>query len=390
MKNKIITKKRLKLAFILTVIGFSIIAFFCYKIYCFDDLISKDGKLVLSNTGLIGDFIGGFAGTIFSIVGVVLLFETLALQRIESSDSKDVFIKQQFENTFFELLKLHKENLASFKTFDILGNEKCGRKFFEHQKDFLQNVFTPTRSISKNRKLAVEIFQYTYIQHYDDFAIYFRTLYQLYSLIEKSKIEGVDQATYSKILRAQLSEGELFFIRYNAMTEYGSQSAKYINMFNILKHLSHFELLEFKDWWSKLNDFEKNGLGMIIREIKYIVREFLMDNSDHILEKRFMNNRYIIRIISNCKSQLCIEIEMDKQVSVKGADIVMGLDSFTYDEIENLFKCVLKEIIIYSNYNEYNIRRQLDFSSDNSNPNKIIIKVKNWMKIPLKIHYWYD
>jgi hypothetical protein len=382
-------RKRIILSIILAIIGFILIVIFTYKVFFLDSFIDADGSLDLPSVGQIGDFIGGFTGTIFSIVGILLLLETLALQRIESSESKDVFIKQQFDNTFFELIKLHKENLASFVTYDLLGNELRGRKFFEYQKQLLQTLFTPTRNISRNRKLAVEAFQNTYVQHSDDFAIYFRTLYQLYSLIDITKIKGVEQATYSKILRAQLSEGELFFIRYNAMTEFGSQSAKYINLFNILKHLSHFELLEFKDWWSKLNDFEKNGLGLIIKEIKYILREFLIDEQNPEIEKKFMNGRYVIRLLSKQNSKLSLEVEINRQITARGSDIAQGLDNFTYDEIENLFKCVIKEIIIYSNYNQYNVRRQLSFDFDISNPNKIVIGLKNWMEIPLKIHYWY-
>jgi hypothetical protein len=346
--------------------------------------------LNLTYVGQIGDFIGGFTGTIFSIVGIILLFETLSLQRIESSESKDVFIKQQFDNTFFELLKLHKENLQSFKTFDIYGEEKIGREFFIHQKEFLQNIFTPQTSISKNRKLAIEAYESIYANFEDSFSIYFKTLYQLYSFIEKSKIKGTEQASYSKILRAQLSSAELFFIRYNAMTETGKQSAHYVNLFNILKHLSHFELLEFKDWWSKLDKFERNGLGTVFKEIKYVLKEFLIDKKTNTIEKRFMNNKYILSVNSSNKYEFSMEIKIDRNKTHNNLSIVQGLDKFNNNEIENLFKCILKEFIIYSNFNLFNNRRELNFDYDISNPDSIIVSIRNWMELPIKIHYWYD
>ncbi len=352
--------------------------------------MDADGTLDMPSVGQIGDFIGGFTGTIFSIVGIILLFETLALQRQESKEGKDVFLKQQFDNTFFELLKLHQENLNSLKTYDIIGNELKGRDFFHHQKVYLQDIFVPTKNISMNRKKAVEAFQAVYANHAEDFSIYFRTLYQLYSLIEKSKIKGVDQASYSKILRAQLSESELFFIRYNAMTDIGHQSAHYINLFNILKHLSHFELLEFKDWWAKLNNFERNGLGAVIKEIKYVLKSFLIDKNIKEVEKSYMSGRYTIKLKSDNQSEFSIEIHLNRAKVFTGIHIVQGLDKFTYDEIENLFKCIVKEFIIYSNYNEFNNRRELNFNFDIADPNKIIVGVKNWMSLPIKIHYWYE
>lgn len=382
-------QKRISISIILTSIGFLILVLFTYKVFCLNYIKNPISSNELTPIGQIGDFIGGYVGTIFSIVGIVLLFETLALQRKESSEAKTVFLKQQFDNTFFELLKLHKENVENFSTFDFFGEEKKGRKFFSYNKELLQNMFVPTKSISKNRKLAIDHFNNIYINYIDDFSIYFKTLYQLYSLIENSDIEGIEQANYSKILRAQLSEGELFFIRYNAMTEIGRPSSHYINIFNILKHLSHFELLEFKDWWIKLDKFERNGLGAVIREIKGIVKTFLLDPETNQLQKNYMSNRYILKLESNHRSEFSIQINVDKTKHFIGSNLIQGLDKFNLHEIENLMKCILKELIIYSNYNLFNIRREIIFDSDNDGVAQVNAKVNNWMSLPIKVHYWY-
>ena len=382
-------QKRIIFSVILTIVGFLILIFFSYKVFNFQAIKDPIVDVQFAPIGQIGDFVGGYVGTLFSIVGIVLLFETLALQRKESSESKAVFLKQQFDNTFFELLKLHKENVENFSTFDFFGEEQKGRKFFAHNKELLQNIFIPTRSISKNRKLAIDHFTNIYINFVDDFSIYFKTLYQLYSLIEKSDIEGVQQATYSKILRAQLSEGELFFIRYNAMTEIGKPSSHYINVFNILKHLSNFELLEFKDWWIKLDKFERNGLGAVIREVKGVVKEFLLEPDIQQLQKNYMSNRYILKLESDHRSQFSIQIHIDRTKQFSGLSIIQGLDKFTLHEIENLLKCILKEFIIYSNYNMYNVRREIVFISNNDGQGQVNAKVYNWMSIPIKVHHWY-
>jgi len=381
-------KTRTWLSIILSLFGFSIMTWFILRGIYVENFIDVNESINLDKSAKFGDFVGGFVGAIFAFVGVILLFETLSLQRKEFGESKVVFIKQQFDNTFFDLLNLHKENVSSFLSYDLLGNEKRGRAFFSYHKELLQNSFVPCNTISLNRKSAIESFRTVYLMFENDFSIYFRTLFQLYSLIERSEIEGLDKASYSKILRAQLSESELFFIRYNAMTEAGEQSSHYINVFNILKHLSHFELLEFKHWWTRLDDYEKNGLGTIFKDIKSKIKSFLRDGKTTSIDLRFKRSRYIISLRSTLNNEVKIEIKMDLGINPPGLFSINGLDKFNYSEIENLFKCILKELIIYSNFNKFNIRRELDFDFDISDPTKIIVLVKNIYGLKIKVHYW--
>ncbi|MEZ5016631.1 MAG: putative phage abortive infection protein [Flavipsychrobacter sp.] len=59
----------------------------------------------LEKTGQFGDFVGGVIGTFFSLAGVFLLYLTLNKQTAS-------FSRERFENNFFELLKLHRDNVA--------------------------------------------------------------------------------------------------------------------------------------------------------------------------------------------------------------------------------------------------------------------------------------
>jgi hypothetical protein len=68
--------------------------------------------------GQLGDFVGGYVGTLFSLIGVLLLYVTLRSQRVASE-------KQSFENKYFELLKLHRDNVAEL---DLHGTS--GRRLF--------------------------------------------------------------------------------------------------------------------------------------------------------------------------------------------------------------------------------------------------------------------
>jgi hypothetical protein len=71
-----------------------------------------------SRAGQFGDFVGGYIGTIFALISVMLLYFTLRAQRIASR-------VESFESRYFELLKMHRENVAEV---EIQGS--AGRKVF--------------------------------------------------------------------------------------------------------------------------------------------------------------------------------------------------------------------------------------------------------------------
>lgn len=385
------TRYKIILSTVLTVIGIGIIFWFIIRGFFFEKFISTETDINLTNSAQVGDFIGGFVGTIFTLVGILLLYETLSLQRQEFSESRKVFIKQQFDNSFFELLQLYKENVKQLKCYGYLGEELFAKDFFSHQKTLMGVTFVTTNRLSKNRKNAIIDFQKVYVNHENYLSTYFRTLYRLYSLIDNSNIDENDKADYSKILRAQLSYSELFFIRYNAMTDQGRRSTYFINKYNILKHLSNFELLEFKDWWTKLDDFEKNGLGTIFKEVKSILVDFLTDEATDAISRKFKNGRYEFILESNNKNYFTIHFKKDNSKPSHIIDISNGLDKLTIIEIENLIKCILKDFIIVNNFNEYNNRRDLDFYYDvtiTNNINDINVGVRNTKNEPLRITYW--
>jgi hypothetical protein len=64
--------------------------------------------------GQLGDFIGGYVGTAFVLLTAVLLYRTLRLQR-ESAQL------QSFEARYFELLRLHRDNVAEMRIGNIEG-----------------------------------------------------------------------------------------------------------------------------------------------------------------------------------------------------------------------------------------------------------------------------
>lgn len=342
-------------------------------------LYKNDSCVHIEKFAQIGDFIGGFVGTIFSFVGLLLLIDTLRSQLKDSDTNRKLIQIQQFENTFYSLLNLHNRNIDSIEYFDLFGNSKKGKSFFDYVRQDLYNTFNASFSFSKNRRNAISNFELIYNMNEEIFSNYFKTLYQLYKLIDKENIPNDSKIKYSKILRAQFSNSELFFIRYNALSEIGEESITYLNKYNYLKHLSNFDLLEFKKWWIKLDKFEKNGLGHVLKDLKYLLKNIIDDKNTEILEKVFKNSKYKIIIKSKENYELEIKIIINNNVNPQGKFLIDGLDKFSIKEIEILFKYVVREYLIYSNFNRYNIRRQLDIQSS-INGNEIVIKIDQLLK----------
>jgi Putative phage abortive infection protein len=63
------------------------------------------GSIQAENAARLGEFVGGFLGTILALLTVSLIYATLRNQR-------ESFEKQNFETKLFELVKMHRENAA--------------------------------------------------------------------------------------------------------------------------------------------------------------------------------------------------------------------------------------------------------------------------------------
>lgn len=71
-----------------------------------------------TSAGQLGDFVGGYVGTILTLISVVLIYSTFKQQRHSN-------IVEKFQNRFFELLKMHRDNVSEIS----IGNDS-GRKIF--------------------------------------------------------------------------------------------------------------------------------------------------------------------------------------------------------------------------------------------------------------------
>lgn len=230
-----------------------------------------------------GDFFGGYFGTLFTLISVLLLYFTLRSQQKASG-------REKFENKFFGLIELHKNNVNEIE----LGT-KSGKKTFvlmiREFRELLIIVKEVTRILkvqlkekelinltymtffygigpnsSRILKASLPNFDKTLIEiiiriieekktresikkkrnfefnpfggHQSRLGHYFRHIYQTVKFVDGQKID-IEKYEYVKMLRAQLSNHEQALLFLNSLSYLGQTWVKenLINEYKLIKNL---------------------------------------------------------------------------------------------------------------------------------------------------------
>lgn len=182
-----------------------------------------------------------FAGLVYAIV---LQRRELALQRKELRATRAelkgqreqleaqnaTFLRQSFENTFFQLLRLHIDivNATVFTPSAPAEATLTGRAVFEFLYQELAHSYeSQPASIGNDpegRQRVVSI-DLAYNQFYAEYqrliGHYFRNLYHIFKFIRGSAV--ADKRRYAAIVRAQLSVSELHLLFYAGLSEHGRE-----------------------------------------------------------------------------------------------------------------------------------------------------------------------
>lgn len=187
--------------------------------------------------GQFGAYIGGVAGVFLTLLTIILLIITLYSQNRNATIS-------QFESSFFELLRLHKEITDRIcGTIDIPiiyesgGNEFKGLMYFEKlskeiHKQFDDNVdnllsklVNPVefKNALEDKTAMQEIIDSFYNELYhgreSELGHYFRSLYHLVKFVDDSLIGN--KKRYVDLIQAYLTDAELHCTFYNGIAIYG-------------------------------------------------------------------------------------------------------------------------------------------------------------------------
>ena len=207
-----------------------------------------------------GDFTGGLLNPILTFITFLAVLLTLWLQRQELILTRDEMIrsadalerqdsslkKQSFENTFFEMLRLHNSIIESI---DLVNSETGtitkGRDAFNVFYTRYTKIYRAAFEKSNGRNLQLAIAELSYFNFWKEarteLGHYFRFLFNFFRFIEKS---GVEDSFYVKLLRSQLSDQELLILFYNNISNHGKAFSHYAELYELFDNLPVERLLD--------------------------------------------------------------------------------------------------------------------------------------------------
>lgn len=303
---------------ILTIgILFSVLLFFYsliyfYNYYSMNNILwyipnNLDKNSEKLNPNEIGDSIGGILNPVIGLLVSILTFLAFYMQKIANDEIKDQFKIQQFESQFYEMLRLHKENVneIEIKTVDkdLLG----GRQVFYEMKKELEILLTFTKDYFQ-KPLDNELFIYAYEKffwgfnneikiskipltdtnfdensfeselnklkklektqtsfdaeilknnlkipflegHHSYLGHYYRHLfYTVKFVVSKKFLSRELKLNYLRTLRAQLSNYEQIMLYYNWLSEYGNawenKDNNFLTEYKMIHNLWYTELID--------------------------------------------------------------------------------------------------------------------------------------------------
>lgn len=203
------------------------------------------------DAGAFGDSFGFltslFSGLAFGgiILTILLQKNELSLQRRELASHHETAKLQNFESSFFQMLRLHNEIVNSI---DLLKDGRAvatGRDCFNAFYTRLTKIYRAKQkkvadscSDDEILKLAYKAF---WKDHQTELGHYYRYLLNLIRFVDNSKFAD---GPYIKLARAQLSDQELLMLFYYCLSAQGSNFRKLIENYSLLDNMPLIRLLE--------------------------------------------------------------------------------------------------------------------------------------------------
>ncbi len=236
--------------------------------------------------GTFGDSILAAVGCVLAFLSIILLNDTLKTQAKSNGiiNKSNVIAtiatqEQSFENSFNMLFNIYLKQKSEMENLDIhelriqLDDVDYLQRTKEAKATFLQYY-------TNNRSLLVP---------------YYRVLYRIFQTVEEEIIKH-DNA-YSKLnknfsqaekeynnrriyenikmLRCQLTDKELLFIKYNGILPEGEKMQKYINKYNMIKHLPFLDRLELCDSFVSVFTFQERAFW---NYVFISIQQFIIDS----------------------------------------------------------------------------------------------------------------
>lgn len=187
-------------------------------------------------------------------------------------------------------------------------------------------------------------------------------LYQLmYFILNAEGIEESIKVRYAKAVRGNLTDAEMVLIRYNCYCESGKKMQKYVNEFNLLKHLPLMSLKEFRKWKDLLQDDPNtcNALNVLFLSLHKKISYLLSLESDKEEKSEIAcGKRWNFTFICSANKDRLVMIITHNLQALHGGRTVnateTALERLKIDNLKVMFFDFLVDRMFCSNFYCYN------------------------------------
>ena len=229
---------------VLSILGTFAVVAFGYTTYRYRSHFSGDLSNDQAIWGQYGDFIGGVLNPVFALLALFALLYTIVLQVRELEQTREEIGKtvaaskyQTFESTFFQILRLHNDNVAAIRIEQygtdplLLAHGKktthTGRAALYQHAHLMQDAIdkqttTPDTTLDTGGDQVRRIrdgFARYYSKFGTDLGNYFVTIHEILSFIQRCPDDETDLTTYARLVRSQLSSWEVLLLAYYCMAD---------------------------------------------------------------------------------------------------------------------------------------------------------------------------
>lgn len=198
-----------KAAFIILLVG--VLVFLCL-IFIPDDIVA-----FLAKRGPVADLFAGTFGAFATVGGLYLLYATYNTQKEELRDAKDqlsvqnaAIAKQKFESTFFQLLKLFRDQAKN--TYRGLINIRVNiENKLAHNQVSIMISSNDIQTIIREAKELPD-------SSPEELSVYLRMLEYLLTFIDESTaITDEEKLSFAQLVETTMSEDELYVVFYECL-----------------------------------------------------------------------------------------------------------------------------------------------------------------------------
>ena len=207
---------------------------------------------ILTELGQSGDAFGG-GNALFAAIAGGLVFWAGFMQAKSLKEARAAYDRQQFESTFFELIKLTRELVEKMlipQEAGVIHDRPIGAAALD---SFAASVVkrmsdelaydNETKAVQLVRNFSKQV----YGKHPSAFGPYFRSMYQTFKHVADSRLTEKDKIQYANIARGQISEGAVLLLALNGLTKFGFNFIPHIEQFGLLEHMHRQYLKAYKD-----------------------------------------------------------------------------------------------------------------------------------------------